>query len=124
MLSLVAMAARAQGSPCRLPDLASDRVVWYVKGLASESAPERDSVGLTGVDTSQVHVVTDSAVCARVARAIDSAFAHSPSPAGTFVIVQAGSVYVANAPDAPDDPGTLLHFLGSNYAYKSVVVAF
>ena len=76
------------------------RIAALKEMIASQDADEMavtTGLGLQGVDSSAVHVVTDGGVCGRVAAAIESA-AHF-APAGVpFLVLRAGPRYVAFDP--------------------------
>lgn len=93
-------AARARGACAGAGDGGGLRIAALKEMIASRDAGDRattNGLGLGGVDSSAVHVVTDAAVCGRVAAAIESG-AHF-APAGyPFVVLRAGPRYVAFDP--------------------------
>lgn len=119
--ALVVSSAPTIRAQCRAPDDQTTLVLEYVKGMATMNVPARDSLGLTGLDTSQVFSVTDSTVCARVAHVVDSVF--EKRPATTYIVVRAGQRLVARHPDLPGaSPNELLHFLDTTYVYRRTIM--
>lgn len=118
-----ASVAAAQSGTCRASDVSTARVLSYVKLFATYTGPARDSVGLTGVDSSTVVAETDSTACARVAQALDTEFAQSGTAPASLVIVRAGARYFAWTPTTnPDDPSGLLHVVDSSYVYRRALI--
>src|SRR5213079_2763701 len=64
------IAAQAGTSGCLAPDDTSARIVAYVKFILTDtsqaSARTRDSLGITGVQPSQVVSVTNSQACSKI----------------------------------------------------------
>jgi len=88
-----AMAQRG-GSQCLGPDSTSAAVVDFVrkliKGTNIHIDSLRDNVGLAGLDTSFVTVVTSSKTCASAATAMDQLLKVSPS-GWLLYVIQAGT---------------------------------
>ncbi len=90
----------AKGACAGTVDGGELRIAALKEMVASHAADEvslMNGLGLSGLDSSAVHVVTDAAVCGRVAAAIESA-AHF-APAGLpLLVLRAGPRYVAFDP--------------------------
>ncbi|HYU37881.1 MAG TPA: hypothetical protein VEL29_08085, partial [Gemmatimonadales bacterium] len=69
------IAAQAGTSGCLAPDDTSARIVAYVKFILTDtsqaSARTRDSLGITGVQPSQVVSVTNSQACSKIVAFFD-----------------------------------------------------
>jgi hypothetical protein len=83
----------------------------------ANSSSLKTSVGLTGVDSSSVTIVTDSIVCTRVTHAIDSAFKDTST--ASYFVLHAGTSYVA-FPHL--QPVHSLFFVDSNFTYVGVTL--
>lgn len=106
-------------SACRALDDDAILLIEYVKGFSTLNAPARDSVGLTGVDSSTVALVSDSVTCARVIAAVDSAF-HSGPTSTPAIVVRGGGMYVLHWPSSTpsDNAISVLHFVDSTFTYR------
>ncbi len=90
------------------------RIAALKEMVASHDAGDRrlvDGLGLAGVDSSQVRIVQDPAVCGRVAAAIRAAVHFTPDGV-PFLVLRAGGRYVAFDPS------------GMNRSYFLVDTAF
>lgn len=95
LLGANAAAARSEGvSQCLGPDSTATALVDFVRNLINGTNVHidslRDNIGLGGLDTSSVTVVTNSRTCASAATAIDQLLHVSPSGRLVYVI-QAGT---------------------------------
>ncbi len=76
------------------------RIAALKEMMSSRDADELamlNRLGLAGLDSSAVHVVTDAGVCGRVAAAVESA-AHFTPAGSPFLVLRAGPRYVAFDP--------------------------
>jgi len=121
LLSFVPGSLWAQRLNCRSATAESAGLIEYVKEVASRNTPARDSLGLAGVDTAQIVLVTTDSVCTEVTRSIDAANRRSLS-AAAYIVVKAGNRYVALWPETNGVSGGLVHYVDTAFVYKSAVI--
>jgi len=84
---------RAQ-STCHVADRRSDHFIDVVKQImGSDGAAARAHLGLPIVDSSQITLVSDPAICARAGQALDS-LNHAANPGATIPPVDTLPLYV------------------------------
>lgn len=117
--------SQAQIAGCRTPDATDAMILTYVREFASFDIPARDSVGLTGLDTTAIVLETDSTACVSITRGVDSVF-NKPASTAAYVVVRAGSQYVAYDPrTGPNGEwGQLVHFVVLPFDYRRTLVAY
>lgn len=79
----------------------------------SDAVLYRQGVGLLGVDSGSVFVVSDTIVCTAVTSAADAAF-RSSIRNGPFAVVRAGPRYVAFEPEAEPQP---VFYVDTNFVF-------
>jgi hypothetical protein len=117
--------AQAQVSGCRTPETVDSLVRAYVREMASFNIPARDSLGLSGIDTTTIVFEADSTVCAQITQGIDSVFA-KPASTSAYVVVRAGSRYFSFDPrQGPNgERGQLLHVVTVPFDYRRTITGF
>jgi hypothetical protein len=73
----------------------------------------RNFVGMAGVDSAALVVVTDTLVCTRVSQVVDSVFGH-PTPTTPFLVVLRGGPRYVAFPSNKDG----FFYLDTNFVYK------
>lgn len=124
---LSAAAASAQtSSSCRASDTDAQRLLSYVRQLVATTDPTRTplrtSLGLKAIDSSRVVMVTDNAVCNKVAQGINTAQG-TPNLIRQLYVLDVGTSYAAQDPTHPSGEWWPIVTLDNKYKVLGVVLA-
>jgi hypothetical protein len=113
-------------SQCRPPDEYAEALMINVKDLINPRFPGlaglRDTVGLGGVDTSSVVLVTDRTTCARAASVLDS-LANVRNSGRLVWVVRAGAQrYIVKDPDVTAGEWGTSWIFDSHFNYVAVIL--
>jgi hypothetical protein len=128
LVSFIGVSARAQ-STCHAADRRSDHFISVVnRMMGADRGPTRASIGLPLVDTSQVTLVSDPAICARAGQALDSLnhalrpeVAIPPPDTLPLYVLRVGSFYaVADLNYPSSNHYDFLFFFGALWQFLSM----
>ena len=113
------IAAQAGTSSCLAPDDTSARIVAHVKFILTDtsqaSARTRDSLGITGVQPSQVVSVTNSQACSKIVAFFDHFEGVIRSRRRVYAYSIGPTTLVAQDPNFKSGQWTPLMFLNGTY---------
>lgn len=124
------MPAAADGSTrlatqCPAGNASADTTMRGLKeSLASNYAGDsswRVALQLVGVDSSAVRAITDSLICTRVTRVLDSITGTAPNAPGAYFVVRVASRYIA-FPNLLVPRSQNLWILDTNFVFLGVTV--
>jgi len=120
LFSLPVVTAAAQGSPkCRPANDTSENIIGDLKNWITTSDPERiaarDSVfKIPVVSLSQISVVTDERICAKVIQGY-AAMTGGYTPASVYVIKMGTKHYAAHDPARKAEQHSIVHIFDAKY---------
>lgn len=127
LIALVVLPARAQTmSTCRPSDVDAQRMLRSLRELVvstqSDRVQLRNAFLLKAIDSTNVVLVTDNAVCAKVATGINT-FLTTPNLFRHLYVVRVGNDFAAKDPGHPWGEWWPTITLDSQFRYKSSVLA-
>jgi len=116
----------AQSLPCPARDRNAEALELYLGATASDSTARgtrvRQRLSMSAGNISQVVIQTDSTVCGRVTRAVETAFGWQ-ALTQSLLVARYGSTYFAYVPGTNGGLG-MVFVVDSTFAYKTSITAF
>jgi hypothetical protein len=109
---------------CPAPNASAETTIREIRSMLAGTSPDDSSfrveMGLVGVDSSALTVVTDSVVCTRVTSVLDSVTSSATPGTHSYFVVKAAARYMAFG-NLVTPRSTSLWFLDTTYTFLGVM---